>query len=139
MPTPQQLVLMLLDESQGMQYPPARDPLAIIRSVDPNPPRPAAPAEGDPTRIVFSGELGRRPVAALPRLVITSKSAKELEPASFLVGVDARGAVQYVMQQSSSGNETTSPWRSRSATFRARLSPGFEVIRLSGTASRYPA
>jgi hypothetical protein len=119
--------LMLPDEPQGMQYPPARDPLAIIRSVEPNPPKPVAPAQGDPTRIIFSGELGRRPIAALPRLVITSKSSKELEPASFLVGADARGVVQYVMQQSSSGNATLDA-EAANYLSKLKLAPGDQPI-----------
>jgi hypothetical protein len=96
--------LTLPEERAQMQYPPARDPLTIIRSVEPHASAPSGPVVGEPTRMIFAGELGGRPVAALPSLVLTTKSTKELEPARFLVGVDARGAVQYVMPQSSSGN-----------------------------------
>lgn len=96
--------LTLPDEPGHMQYPPARDPLSIIRSVESKPTPPSALVAGDPTRISFNGDLGRRPVASLPPLAMKTKSAKILEPARFLVGVDARGAVQYVIPQQSSGN-----------------------------------
>jgi hypothetical protein len=96
--------LTLPDEPERMQYPPARDPLAIIRSAEPKPVEPELPGAGDPTQFVFTGDLGPRSVSALPPLMTRTKSTKELEPARFLVGVDARGTVQYVMPQSSSGN-----------------------------------
>jgi len=96
--------LMLPEAPVRVQFPPARDPLTVIRSVEPKPLVPAQPPAGDPTRLVFTGDLGRRPVAVLPPLVVRTKSTKELQPASFLVGVDARGVVQYVMPQLSSGN-----------------------------------
>jgi hypothetical protein len=119
--------LTLPDEPKRLQYPPARDPLAIIRSVEPKPAELAPPAAGDPTRIVFTGDLGTRSVAALPPLVTSTKSAKELEPARFLVGVDARGTVQYVMPQSSSGNAAID---GEAADFlgKLKLAPGEQPI-----------
>jgi hypothetical protein len=119
--------LMLPEEPARVQFPPARDPLTIIRSVEPKPSIPPEPPASDPTRIVFTGDLGRRPVAALPPLVIRAKSTKELEPASFLVGVDARGAVQYVVSQSSSGN-TAIDGEAADYLGKLKLAPGDQPI-----------
>jgi hypothetical protein len=119
--------LTLPNEPERMQYPPARDPLAIIRSVEPRPTPLRTPVAGEPTRMIFAGELGRRPVAALPSLVLSTKSTTELQPARFLVGVDARGAVQYVMPQSSSGNTAVD---SEAADYlsKLKLAPGEQPI-----------
>ena len=119
--------LTLPEETERMRYPPARDPLSIIRSVETKPSFPTAQVAGDSTRLSFTGELGRRPVAALPPLAIKTKSSKVLEPATFLVGVDARGMVQYVMPQSSSGN-TTIDAEAGDYLSRLKLAPGEHSI-----------
>lgn len=119
--------LTLPNEPERIQYPPARDPLTIIRSVEPKPSPLRTPVAGVPTRMVFAGELGRRPVAALPSLTLETKSSTELLPARFLVGVDARGAVQYVMPQSSSGNAAIDT-EAADYLSKLKLGPGEERI-----------
>jgi hypothetical protein len=54
--------------------------------------------------VTFAGDLQQRIGDHLPPFNFTKKSAVELEQATFLVGVDARGTIQYVMPQSSSGD-----------------------------------
>jgi hypothetical protein len=96
--------LTLPEEMVRTQFPPARDPLTIIRSVEPRPPALPQPPTGDPTRVVFAESLQGRAAGPLPRFDSATKSSDPLEEATFLIGVDARGVVQYVMPQTSSGN-----------------------------------
>jgi hypothetical protein len=97
--------LMLPTEAGRAQYPPPRDPLTLIRSVEPKPAAPQPPPRTAPTRIAFSGELSHR----MPNgtsLTFKTKSTDALEPAEFLVGVTDRGEVRFVILQRTSGNES---------------------------------
>ena len=96
--------LTLPEDVPRAQFPPARDPLSIIRSAEPKPPTSTPLVAGDSTRVTFAGDLQQRIGDGLPPFNVTKKSTVELEQATFLVGVDARGTIQYVMPQSSSGD-----------------------------------
>jgi hypothetical protein len=96
--------LMLPEDVPRAQFPPARDPLSIIRSAEPKPPAPVPLATGDSTRVTFAGNLQQRIGDRLPPFSVTKKSAVELEQTAFLVGVDAHGTIKYVMPQFSSGD-----------------------------------
>jgi hypothetical protein len=96
--------LTLPEEVVRTQFPPARDPLTIIRSVEPKPLALAPPPAGNPTRVAFAESLQGRAAGPFPRFDVVAKSSGLLEEAAFLIGVDALGVVQYVMLQSSSGN-----------------------------------
>lgn len=95
--------LTLAPEVGRAQYPPARDPLHLIRSVEPAQPRPPSPPEAANTRMNFSGELAAR-ASDSGQLAWASRSRDPLEPAEFLVGVTERGEVRFVVLQRSSGN-----------------------------------
>jgi hypothetical protein len=119
--------LTLPEETLRTQFPPARDPLAIIRSVEAKPPVSAPPPAGDPTRVTLSGPLKSRAADPMPRFDLATKSTAELEEAAFLVGVDARGVVQYVMPQLSSGNAAADDAAMKYLST-LRLSPGDQAI-----------
>jgi len=119
--------LTLAEEESRIQFPPARDPLAIIRSVEPPSSFRTPAPTGDPTGVVFTGDLQPRVSSPLPTFTVTKKSAKELEEAVFLVGVDARGAIQFVMPQSSSGSPAADEEAARYLG-NLKLSPGDKTI-----------
>jgi hypothetical protein len=95
--------LTLAPEVGRVQYPPARDPLRLIRSVEATPkPLPQPPSTAG-TRVAFTGALAER--AKAPASVsLKIRSAQPLEPADFLVGVTEGGEVRYVVLQRSSGS-----------------------------------
>lgn len=96
--------LTLPPETSRVQYPPPRDPLALIRSVEAKPAAPAALPPSAPTLVRFSGELSGRG-RGQQTLTLEKRSAKEMEPAEFLIGVTDHGELRYVVLQRSSGNE----------------------------------
>lgn len=96
--------LTLPSDTSRVQYPPPRDPLAFIRSVEAKPAPPAPLPRSESTRVTFSSELTSR-LRDGSALVFTAKSAEPLEPAEFLVGVTDRGEVRFVVLQHSSGSE----------------------------------
>jgi hypothetical protein len=118
--------LTLPIEVDRTQFPPARDPISIIRSVEPKPPAPVAPPKGEPTRVVFAGELQNR-TDSLPPFTMATRSSAELEPAVFMIGVDGRGAVQYVVPQTSSGNSAIDIEAAKYLK-NLKLSPGEQAI-----------
>lgn len=95
--------LMLPPEPDRIQYPPPRDPLALIRSVEPKPTAPAPLARSKPTRVTLSPELAPR-LRSTGALSFAKKSADPLEPAEFLIGVTDRGEVRFATLQRSSGS-----------------------------------
>jgi hypothetical protein len=96
--------LTLPPETSRVQYPPARDPLALIRSVEAKPAAPVTLPPSAPTLVSFSHELAAR-MRGQPTLALEKRSTKELEPAEFLIGVTDRGELRFVVLQRSSGNE----------------------------------
>jgi hypothetical protein len=95
--------LTLPEEVTGVKYPPARDPLAVIRSVEAKPSTTSPIPASTPTRVVFSDNIANR-VRHIGAFAIKSRSTEPVETASFLIGVTDRGEVRYVIPQSSSGN-----------------------------------
>lgn len=95
--------LSLPEESSRIQYPPARDPLAFIRSVEAKPTSLPSPPRSEPTRVTLSPELASR-LTADATLPIAQHSTEPLESAEFLIGVTDRGDVRFAILQRSSGN-----------------------------------
>ncbi len=118
--------LTLPPETTRVQYPPPRDPLALIRSVEAKPAAPVALPPSAPTLVRFSGELARR-VRGQQTLALEKRSAKEMEPAEFLIGVTDRGELRFVVLQRSSGNETMDAQASELLS-RLELAPSADPI-----------
>ena len=92
------------EPSVAVQPPPAREPLAIIRSgSNSGPPAGAAP-QPQPTRVRLPAALEARANGAKPDWKFAPRASAPLEPASFLVGVTDRGETRYVFLQHSSGD-----------------------------------
>jgi hypothetical protein len=96
--------LLLSEAAPTVQFPPARDPLDIIRSVEPKPTRPQPAPSARASRVTFDTALASRGGAA-PTLDLRGESRVALEPAVFLLGVDARGQIQTLVPQRLSGDE----------------------------------
>ena len=84
--------------------PPAKDPLAIIRSSRPSGALASAAPPPAPTRFSFSPELQARAPQSSPRLTFEKRATAPLEPAKFLMGVTDRGEVRFVFLQRPSGD-----------------------------------
>ena len=96
---------LTLSPSTGqIQYPPPRDPLTLIRSVEAKPSPPTPPAPTAATRISFTGSLADRAAAVNP-VQISNRSTVPLETTEFMVGATDRGELRFVVLQHSSGNE----------------------------------
>jgi hypothetical protein len=80
-----------------------RPPLALIRSGNPRPALDSRGKTSAPTRLRFSAELARLPLKESPRFIPVRCEAA-VEPARFLVGVNARGEVRHVFAQKSCGD-----------------------------------
>jgi hypothetical protein len=91
------------EEPASVQFPSARDPLALILG-GPTVARASAPApQPQPTRIVFSTELAAR--APSTAFAPAEKSSKPVEPTRLMLGINDEGEVRFVfLQQPSSGN-----------------------------------
>jgi hypothetical protein len=96
--------LTLPVDHTAVPFPPARDPLTVIRSVEPKAAEVKKSTRGEPTRVSISGNLTQRVPGNLPPFALRTQSAELLGPATFLIGVDQRGFIQYIMPQVSSGN-----------------------------------
>lgn len=96
--------LTLPPEPERVQYPPPRDPLSFIRSVESKPAAPPALTKSGPTRVTFSADLTPR-LRTDGALTFTKKSTTPLEPAQFLVGITDRGEVRFAVLQHPSGND----------------------------------
>ncbi|MEO8353894.1 MAG: energy transducer TonB [Chthoniobacteraceae bacterium] len=84
-------------------YPPALDPVALIREITPGSNTTPAPASPVPSQVRFRGALADRKRRHQPALSIRTER-KELQPATFLIGVQATGEVTYAFLQQSSGD-----------------------------------
>jgi hypothetical protein len=84
-------------------FPPARPPLAIIRSGSPQTEPPRRAMQQQPTRITFTGGLAERKLSAESRLELQRKASEPLQPATFLIGVNERGEVRHVFRHENSG------------------------------------
>jgi hypothetical protein len=88
----------------AVQFPAAKNPLAIIRSADEKPAATVPAPEPLPTRVTFSTPLAARALARAPEFGGTIQTAVPVEPSLFLIGVTDRGEIRFVFLQQSSGN-----------------------------------
>jgi outer membrane biosynthesis protein TonB len=91
--------LTLAEAPPTGQFPPARDPLDIIRSVEPKPALPALAPAARASRVVF-----HPPLTPAATLELRGTSRTPLAPATFLLGVDTRGQVPVLVPQHGSGD-----------------------------------
>lgn len=84
-------------------YPPALDPVALIRRVTPDSTPIPAPPAATPTQVIFRDDLANRKRRHEPALSIRTMQP-ELQSASFLIGVQATGEVGFIFPQQSSGD-----------------------------------
>ena len=97
--------LTLPPDPGSLQYPPPREPIALIRSVEPRPAPPPPPPPSGPTRIKLSRELADR-MPGTVAFTFKTKSPEPLDAAEFLIGVTDRGEVRSAILQRSSGSDT---------------------------------
>jgi len=113
-------------EPAAAEYPPARDPLALIRSADSRPlaraplPRPA------PTRVTFSAPAAARARGDIT-LALEQRAAEPLETAQFLIGITDRGEVRFAILQHTSGNAAVDAEAAAQLT-QLQLAPAAEPI-----------
>lgn len=88
-------------EAATIQFPPPRDPLALIRSTIPMRESKPVTVPLQPTRITVSPSLAARAPENL-RIVPTAKSDKPVQPTAVLVGVSAKGEVRLTFLQQGS-------------------------------------
>jgi hypothetical protein len=110
---------MLAEPPITVQFPPPRDPIAIIRSAASAGPEPALKLPASTTRLSFSGALERRSLVRTPQIAFKTHAPQPLQPAGFLVGVTDRGEVRFVFLQSTSGDAVADEF---AATHLTRLS-----------------
>jgi hypothetical protein len=85
-------------EPPTIQFPPARDPLAMIRSLSPQTrTAPTAPAP-QPTEINFSSTLKER-LSDVPKLIPQTKADKRLQPTTLLIAVSGNGETRFAFLQ----------------------------------------
>ena len=94
----------LPDAPAAVQFPTARDPIAIIRSANRVHRAPEISTAKIPTRLMFGGDLATRPLQRPLELSFKTRPPKPLAPARFLLGVNAGGEVAFSFLQSSSGD-----------------------------------
>ncbi len=91
-------------EAPVIRYPAPQDPLTLIRSVA-QPAQLASVAPPPvPTRVKFSTALANRAPKEIPAWNFTPRATAPLEPATFLIGLTARGEVRYLFPQRPSGD-----------------------------------
>lgn len=87
-----------------IEYPPALDPVALIREVTRDA-SPDAPVIGPlRSRIEFAGPLAGRKLTAPAPIAIHARTDAILQPATFLIGVNDRGEIPHVFLQQTSGD-----------------------------------
>jgi hypothetical protein len=92
------------ESSDPIPIPPAKDPLAIIRSSRPASALASAAPPPVRTRLSFSPELQARAPHSPPQMTFEKRGTAPLKPAKFLVGVTDRGEVRFVFLQHPSGD-----------------------------------
>jgi len=90
-------------EPPTIQIPPARDPLALIRSVSPSEKHDIAAITSQPTQVRFSTALQSRATKA-PPFVPGTKSSASVQPTSVLAGVNAEGETRFAFVQQDCGD-----------------------------------
>jgi hypothetical protein len=89
-------------EEEAVQYPPAKDFAALLRSVAAPPAAPDPKPAPAPSRLELSETLLSRAPSAPP--AFQTEASAPLQPARFLLGVTDRGEVRFTFLQSSSGD-----------------------------------
>lgn len=89
-------------EPPTIQIPPARDPLALIRSVSPPETHGIAAPAPQSTQVRFSPALQSR-VVKTPAFVPGTKSSASVQPTVVLAGVNAEGETRFAFVQERSG------------------------------------
>ena len=97
----------LPEPAMPAQFPPPRDPLAIIRSAAPAPAESAPASTLSATRLAFSGALADRSLTRTAPIAFKTRTAAPLEAARFLIGVTDRGEVRFVFLQNSCSDPAT--------------------------------
>ncbi len=88
----------------AVQYPPPKDPLAIIQSTSTTPLAASAAPPPQPTRITFSAPLNARTTREPLGWTLSPRASAPLGNATFLIGVTDRGEARYLFLQRSSGD-----------------------------------
>lgn len=90
---------------EATAYPPILEANALVSAALPRPKPKTEKVSPSKTHLSFSGALVARELRKKPVLFLKVRSAQAIEPARFLIGVDAAGIVRYSFLQSSSGDE----------------------------------
>ena len=90
-------------EPPTIQIPPARDPLAMIRSISHSEKPAPAMIQPQATQVRFSASLQPR-VKESPTIVPTAKTTVTVQPTIVLAGVDADGGTRFAFLQQASGD-----------------------------------
>lgn len=101
---PRTLPQMIPEPPPAVQFPPARDPLAVIRSGSPAPAPPAPHFMPTATRLLASEALAGRSLVRPFIVSLQTPATEPLLPARFLIGVTAKGEVRFSFLQTSSGD-----------------------------------
>jgi hypothetical protein len=112
------------EEPVTVQFPPPKDPLAIIRSSSPGGQPAGAAPPPQPTRVRFSAALAGRAPHDATGWTFPARATELLEEAIFLIGVSDRGEVRYVFLQRSSRESSarTQEWAAFDRLAAAQLS-----------------
>ncbi|MDQ3623958.1 MAG: hypothetical protein M3463_15975 [Verrucomicrobiota bacterium] len=95
----------IIDAPAGPEFPPAVDPLALVRSGSPTTPAPVINLASQPTRVTFSPPLAGRQLARGVSWSFSQPAGHPLERAQFLIGVSDTGEVRHVFKQRPSGDD----------------------------------
>lgn len=93
------------DTPVAINFPPAKDVLALVGGTLKREPPPTPVVAAPPSELRFSGGVAGRPLAGTQPLRLAAKSATLLEPAAFLIAVAPAGEVQFIFLQQSSGDK----------------------------------
>jgi len=96
--------MTLPDPPAAVQFPPARDPIAVIRSASPTPPAPTSAPAQSATRLLPGESLASRSPVRAFAITLPKPATEPLVPARFLIGVTDKGKVRFTFLQSSSGD-----------------------------------
>jgi TonB family protein len=86
-----------------IQTPPARDPLALIRSLAPSGKHESPALSPQPTQVVLATTLQSR-MEKIPALQPATKTALNVQPTIVLTGVNAAGETRHAFVQQASGD-----------------------------------
>jgi hypothetical protein len=95
-----------VEAQEPMPFPPARSPLAIIRSAAPRSTPVSSAGTSAPTHVAFSSALEGRALIKPAEFTWKSKAVQPLSPFRALVGVTGPGEVRFTFLQHPSGNDS---------------------------------